>query len=163
MKSEILEKLAPPLSYYEDKSIFFTELINNVEYIANSEFAKIFSSKSYYSPLIEDSADASNNGSVDNSANILDSIVIPDFKLGDWFTNQKRVEALNSLKDHVVSYIRGPFQRVFEETFELSKLSGQVSVSLLHCLGRNHSLFFSLQNPFFYALFSTFERKKIAL
>ena len=124
-KADILEKLAPPVSFYEDKSIFFTELINNVEYIANSEYAKIFLSKSYYSPIVKDPTDTSSNGVVDPTRNILDSIIIPDFKLGDFFTNRRRVEALTSLKEHVIKYLRGPFLRVYETTFELFEVAAK--------------------------------------
>lgn len=104
-------KLAPPLSFYENNSIFFTELINNVEYIANSEIKKKFESKQYYS-----SKSVSGDGT---SCSVLQSIVLPQFKLGDFRIHEQRMETLDRLKDHVIENLEGTILPVYEQMFDL--------------------------------------------
>eukprot|EP01036_Dinobryon_divergens_P033734 gene33734-43596_t len=131
VKMEILEKLAPPLSFYEDNSIFFTELINNVEYIAYSDIKKKFESKLYYS-----SKSASGDG---RSCSVLQSIVLPEFKLGDFHIHEQRMKILDRLKDHVIEHLEGTILPVYEQMFDLDQNNHLSGID--KCLSREVSPF----------------------
>ena len=85
-----------------------------MEYIANSKFETIFASKLYYNSM-------NGNGDGGSCSSVLQSIVLPAFKLGNFRINEQRMEALDRLKGHVIAHLQGTFLKVYQQMFELDQ------------------------------------------